>query len=131
MEVEESALRKKIEHQEDEINRLQDTVEDHAASVENLNVRLSTVCLDSSRLLKGYLSQRLLAEATSGISGGKEFAQAVQELEKVKRNSELQVAEFESTKRNLFRDISDRCEKVRKLCSLMLLTWLILFVTGH
>jgi hypothetical protein len=54
-----------------------------------------------------------LAEATSGIEGGREFAQAVQELERTKRTSELQQAEFESIKRNLMRDVTDRCEKVR------------------
>jgi hypothetical protein len=39
MEVEEAALRKRIEHQEDEIVRLHDTIEDQTASIDNLNVR--------------------------------------------------------------------------------------------
>ncbi|KAG7571473.1 hypothetical protein FFLO_00656 [Filobasidium floriforme] len=95
MEVEEAALRKRIEHQEDEIVRLHDTIEDQTASIDNLN--------------------RLLAEATSGVEGGREFAQAVQELERTKRSSELQQAEFESVKRNLMRDVTDRCEKVIEL----------------
>jgi len=42
MEVEEAALRKRIEHQEDEIVRLHDTIEDQTASIDNLNVRFGS-----------------------------------------------------------------------------------------
>lgn len=112
MEVEEAALRKRIEHQDEEMIRLHDTIEDQTASIDNLNVRriqhpVQFAATDSVGL------QRLLAEATSGVEGGREFAQAVQELERTKRTSELQQAEFESVKRNLMRDVTDRCEKVQ------------------
>lgn len=38
MEVEGSALRKRLEHQEDEMVKLHDTIEDQSASIDNLNV---------------------------------------------------------------------------------------------
>jgi kinesin family protein 5 len=110
IEVEGSALRKRIEHQEDEMVKLHDTIGDQAASIDNLNVSDSVD--RSSPDTDPLYVQRLLAEATSGVEGGREFAQAVQELERTKRTSELQQAEFESVKRNLMRDVTDRCEKV-------------------
>jgi kinesin family protein 5 len=111
MEVEEAAFCKRIEHQEDEIVRLHDIIEDQTASIDNLNVRSSHIA-PARFITEGIAIQRLLAEATSGVEGGREFAQAVQELERTKRTSELQQAEFESVKRNLMRDVTDRCEKV-------------------
>ncbi len=56
----------------------------------------------------------MLAQATAGIDGGREFALASQELDRTRRAAELQQTEFEAMKRNLMRDVTDRCEKVRQ-----------------
>lgn len=57
----------------------------------------------------------MLASAASQEDGGKEFAKAVQELEKSRRATESQIVEFEQMRQNLMRDLTDRCEKVVEL----------------
>lgn len=48
------------------------------------------------------------------MQNGHELVAMTQELERVRRSAETQHAEFEVMKRNLVRDITDRCEKVRR-----------------
>lgn len=95
LELECAELRKRIGSREDEITRLQKTIEDQNAGIENLN--------------------RMLESAASTVDGGQEFAKAVHELDKSKRAVESQAAEFELMRRNLMRDVTDRCEKVVEL----------------
>jgi hypothetical protein len=56
--------------------------------------------------------QRILVDSTDGVQNGHELVAMTQELERVRRAAETQHAEFEVMKRNLVRDITDRCEKV-------------------
>lgn len=95
LEVETSALRKRLESKEEELARLQDTIESQTASIDDLN--------------------RILVDSTDGVQNGHELVNMTQELERVRRAAETQHAEFEVMKRNLVRDITDRCEKVGTL----------------
>lgn len=61
------------------------------------------------------MKQRLLAEATSGISGGAEFAKAVQELEQLKLQLEIQRSDWQSSNRILTHDLHCAIDSV---CSL-------------
>jgi kinesin family protein 5 len=56
--------------------------------------------------------QRILADANAGVQNGQELVKMTQELERTRRAAEIQHAEFEVMKRNLVRDVTDRCEKV-------------------
>lgn len=119
LDLECTELRKRVSARDDEVARLQDTIEDQAASIDNLNVsdpRQKPDWEQTARFLTNpSVSQRMLASAASQEDGGKEFAKAVQELEKSRRATESQVVEFEQMRQNLMRDLTDRCEKVVEL----------------
>ncbi|GHJ84108.1 hypothetical protein NliqN6_0510 [Naganishia liquefaciens] len=95
LEVETLALRRRLEGKEEELIRLQTTIDSQTASIEDLN--------------------RILVDSTDGVQNGHELVSMTQELERVRRTAETQHAEFEVMKRNLVRDITDRCEKVVEL----------------
>ncbi|KAJ9111106.1 hypothetical protein QFC19_001305 [Naganishia cerealis] len=95
LEVETSALRRRLEAKDEEVARLEDTIDSQAASIEDLN--------------------RILADANAGVQNGQELVKMTQELERTRRAAETQHAEFEVMKRNLVRDVTDRCEKVVEL----------------
>lgn len=110
MEVETSALRRRLEGKEEELIRLQTTIDSQTASIEDLNVRLPR----GNRFDADPPSQRILVDSTDGVQNGHELVNMTQELERVRRTAETQHAEFEVMKRNLVRDITDRCEKASR-----------------
>lgn len=104
--------------QQGEIEKLQDELRDRIDSVDNLNVS-QVICAASAHCFSDVDSfvQRLLAEATAGLQGGAEFAKAVQDLEQVKRQSELQNTDNEASIRALSRDLRDAIDLVRQALS--------------
>jgi kinesin family member 5 len=49
---------------------------------------------------------------SAGIEGGKNLAESAQDLERARKAISVQLAEFDGVKKNLMRDLQNRCEKV-------------------
>lgn len=58
--------------------------------------------------------QRAFAVTSAGIEGGKNLAESAQDLERARKAISVQLAEFDGVKKNLMRDLQNRCEKVRE-----------------
>lgn len=76
-----------------EIRRLHSHVESYKLSNEELN--------------------RALTTTSAGTEEGATFANATRELERNRKQYEIQFAEFEIVKKSLMKDLQNRCEKVR------------------
>ena len=87
-----SALSERAESRAAEIRRLQGLVESYKLSYEEVN--------------------RALTVTSQGIEDGETFANATRELERNRKQYEAQYAEFEIIKKNLMKDLQNRCEKV-------------------
>ncbi|KAK4683958.1 kinesin family member 5, partial [Tremellales sp. Uapishka_1] len=88
-------LTERAESRAAEIRRLQSTVESYKLSNEDLNHALTV--------------------ASAGIEDGEQFATSAKELERSRKQHELQYAEFEIIKKSLMKDLQNRCEKVVEL----------------
>ncbi|KAJ9093382.1 hypothetical protein QFC21_006412 [Naganishia friedmannii] len=104
LEVETSALRRRLESKDEEAARLQDTIDSQAASIEDLNFDLGVLANPS---------QRILADANAGVQNGQELVKMTQELERTRRAAEIEHAEFEVMKRNLVRDLMGAVVKLQ------------------
>lgn len=51
--------------------------------------------------------------SAAGIEGGKALSESAKDLERTRKAIALQLADFEGSKRNLMKDLQNRCEKVR------------------
>jgi hypothetical protein len=60
----------------------------------------------------GNWTQHALTVASAGIEDGETFANATKELERNRKQHEIQFAEFEIIKKSLTKDLLNRCEKV-------------------
>lgn len=49
---------------------------------------------------------------SAGIEGGKNLAESAKDLERTRKAITVQLTEFEGVKKNLMRDLQNRCEKV-------------------
>lgn len=111
-------LRKRLNAKEEDIGRLQGTIDEQLGEIDDLRVSFLSDCYkwnpDTGALIfsEFLFLQQMLYTTTSGIDHGREYAQATQELERTRRAAEQQQSEFEVMKRNLMRDVTDRCEKV-------------------
>ncbi|KAL1411173.1 hypothetical protein Q8F55_002123 [Vanrija albida] len=90
-----AGLTERAESRAAEIRRLQSTIESYKLSNEELN--------------------RALTSASAGIEDGETFANATRELERSRKQHEIQYAEFEIIKKSLMKDLQNRCEKVVEL----------------
>lgn len=59
--------------------------------------------------------KRAFAVTSAGIEGGKNLAESAKDLERTRKAITVQLAEFEGVKKNLMRDLQNRCEKVVEL----------------
>lgn len=59
--------------------------------------------------------KRAFAVTSAGIEGGKNLAESAQDLERARKAISVQLAEFDGVKKNLMRDLQNRCEKVVEL----------------
>ena len=87
-----AALTERAESRATEIRRLQNTIDSYKLSNEEL--------------------ERALSTASNGIQDGETFAKATRDLERSRKQHELQYAEFEIIKKSLMKDLQNRCEKV-------------------
>ncbi len=65
------------------------------------------------RVNQGRASKRAFAVTSAGIEGGKNLAESAKDLERTRKAITVQLAEFDGVKKNLVRDLQNRCEKVR------------------
>lgn len=61
--------------------------------------------------------KRALAVTSAAADGGKNLAEEAREMERVRRSMTTQLAEYDNMRKNLMRDLQNRCEKV-SWCSL-------------
>ncbi|PWN41882.1 putative kinesin-1 motor protein [Ceraceosorus guamensis] len=59
--------------------------------------------------------KRALAVTSAAADGGKNLAEEAREMERVRRSMTTQLAEFDNMRKNLMRDLQNRCEKVVEL----------------
>lgn len=59
--------------------------------------------------------QRAFAVTAAGIEGGKNLAESAKDMERIRRTMAMQLADFETMKKALMKDLQDRCEKVVEL----------------
>lgn len=102
-----NALTEHAEKSANEIRRLQSTIETYKLGNEELN--------------------RALEAASSGHEDGEKFATAARELERQRKQYDIQYAEFEIARKSLMKDLQNRCEKVshssRALADLRWSSW--------
>ncbi|BEJ16265.1 hypothetical protein CspHIS471_0508700 [Cutaneotrichosporon sp. HIS471] len=89
------ALTEHADKSASEIRRLQSTIETYKLGNEELN--------------------RALEAASSGHEDGEKFATAARELERQRKQYDIQYAEFEIVRKSLMKDLQNRCEKVVEL----------------
>ena len=99
----------KRETQLNEINDLKKTLE--------LKARETTSLLATNESLKDANEElkRAFAITTAGVEGGKNLAESAREMERVRKNMAGQLAEFDTMKKSLMRDLQNRCEKVSEV----------------
>ncbi|ORY21595.1 hypothetical protein BCR39DRAFT_54296 [Naematelia encephala] len=90
-----ASLTEHAESRAAEIRRLQSTVESYKLSNEELN--------------------RALTAASAGVEDGETFVNSAKELERSRKQHEIQFAEFDLVKKSLMKDLQNRCEKVVEL----------------
>jgi kinesin family member 5 len=78
-------------------------------SQENKSV---TATLDQLRGNHAEL-ERAFKITAAGIEGGKSLAESAKDMERVRKTMAAQLAEFDTMKKSLMRDLQNRCEKVR------------------
>ncbi|GJJ12132.1 hypothetical protein Clacol_006373 [Clathrus columnatus] len=88
-------LRQQLELRSNEIRNLTANV----SELKNLNEEL----------------KRAFAVTSAGIEGGKNLAESAKDLERTRKAITVQLAEFDGVKKNLMRDLQNRCEKVVEL----------------
>lgn len=105
-----------------EIRRLQATVETYKLSNEELNVSHHASPRDTNprRGPASYAGgdwlteiQRALTTATTGSQDAASFANSAREAERLRKQMDLHLAEFEISRKSLVKDLQNRCEKVR------------------
>lgn len=98
LQTELSELRTQLERKNAETKTLQVTVE----SVRSANEEL----------------KRAFAVTAAASEGGKNLAESAKEMERIRKTMAGQLADFDTMKKSLMRDLQDRCEKVRHYHSL-------------
>lgn len=59
-------------------------------------------------------SQRAFAVTAAGIEGGRNLAESAKDMERIRKTMAGQLADFDTMKKALMKDLQDRCEKVRR-----------------
>lgn len=72
-----------------------------------------TATLDTLRGNHAEL-ERAFKITAAGIEGGKSLAESAKDMERVRKTMAAQLAEFDTMKKSLMRDLQNRCEKVRE-----------------
>ncbi|CAO1619722.1 unnamed protein product [Parajaminaea phylloscopi] len=110
-------LRKGIEAQyqehrqalEAEVADLKRTIEAKAREVDTLEAGNASLKGANEELKKAF------AMTTTAFEGGQNLAESAREMERVRKTMAQQLAEFDTMKKSLMRDLQNRCEKVVEL----------------
>lgn len=110
-------LRKGIEAQyqeqrqalEAEVADLKRSIEAKAREVDNLEASHTSLRSANEELKKAFVM------TTTAIEGGQDLAESAREMERVRKTMAQQLAEFDTMKKSLMRDLQNRCEKVVEL----------------
>lgn len=94
------------EHLRGEISVLTERMEKAAAEIRRLHSHVESYKLSNDEL------NRALTTTAAGNEDGETFANATRELERNRKQYEIQFAEFEIVKKSLMKDLQNRCEKV-------------------
>jgi kinesin family protein 5 len=73
-----------------------------------------TITLESLRSANEEL-KRAFAVTAAASEGGKNLAESAKEMERIRKTMTAQLADFDTMKRSLMKDLQDRCEKVVEL----------------
>ncbi|KAK4051377.1 hypothetical protein OIV83_002861 [Microbotryomycetes sp. JL201] len=73
-----------------------------------------STALDSLRSSHAEL-ERAFKITAAGVEGGKSLAESAKDMERVRKTMAAQLAEFDTMKKSLMRDLQNRCEKVVEL----------------
>ncbi|KAH7103883.1 kinesin heavy chain [Auriculariales sp. MPI-PUGE-AT-0066] len=92
-----------------EVSDLKQQLELKLNEIRNLNSNMDT--------LKGVNEElkRAFAVTSAGIEGGKNLAESARDLERTRKQINVQLVEFDGVKKSLMRDLQNRCEKVVEL----------------
>ncbi|KAF8495611.1 kinesin heavy chain [Gautieria morchelliformis] len=88
-----------------EVQDLKQQVEVKVNEVRSLNLNISELKNLNEEL------KRAFAVTSAGIEGGKNLAESAKDLERTRKAITVQLAEFDGVKKNLMRDLQNRCEK--------------------
>ncbi|KAF9652870.1 kinesin heavy chain [Thelephora ganbajun] len=94
---------------ESEVQDLKQQLELKTNEVRSLNTTIDGLKSVNEEL------KRAFAVTSAGIEGGKNLAESAQDLERARKAISVQLAEFDGVKKNLMRDLQNRCEKVVEL----------------
>ncbi|KAF8590607.1 kinesin heavy chain [Ramaria rubella] len=92
-----------------EVQDLKQQVELKSNEVRSLNSNINELKNLNEEL------KRAFAVTSAGIEGGKNLAESAKDLERTRKAITVQLAEFDGVKKNLMRDLQNRCEKVVEL----------------
>ena len=56
--------------------------------------------------------KRAFAITAAASEGGKDLAESAKDMERIRKTMTAQLADFDTMKKSLMRDLQDRCEKV-------------------
>ncbi|GAA5832586.1 hypothetical protein JCM3766R1_004253 [Sporobolomyces carnicolor] len=77
-------------------------------------VKSSSATVEELRAANAEL-ERAFKITAAGIEGGKSLAESAKDMERVRKTMAQQLAEFDTMKKSLMRDLQNRCEKVVEL----------------
>ena len=106
-------LKQQLEFKANEIRSLNTSIDSLKSVNEELKVCHSCIRWLAQRVRPLITEQRAFAVTSAGIEGGKNLAESAQDLERARKAISVQLAEFDGVKKNLMRDLQNRCEKVR------------------
>jgi len=85
--------------------------------MKNTDIRNLNAAAESMKTVNEEL-KRAFAATSAGIEGGKNLVESAQDLERTRKAINMQLAEFDTVKKSLMRDLQNRCEKVYSLAYL-------------
>lgn len=94
---------------EAEVADLKRTIEAKARELDSLEAGNASLRGANEELKKAF------AMTTTAIEGGQNLAESAREMERVRKSMAQQLAEFDTMKKSLMRDLQNRCEKVVEL----------------
>lgn len=92
-----------------ELSEAKDQLAKKSSELKNLVVTVNSLRSANDEL------KRAFAVTAAASEGGKNLAESAKEMERIRRTMTSQLADFDTMKKSLMRDLQDRCEKVVEL----------------